>query len=197
MKILLYSWNANNERILAGNLIKMGFEVDWFRKECKNYTRDMELAMKMIQHVHAEAVEAVISFNYFPIISSVCNTCEIPYYAWVYDCPHFTLYAGQMAYECNHIGIFDREMVTQLEQYGIHTVSHVPLSVDVEYFNRIITHSSEQERKKYRCDISFVGSLYSDEHNYYDLLFSHDAPSAGDNNMDAVIREQCFTYQEN
>lgn len=75
----------------------------------------MELAMEMIQAVHRETAEAVVSFNYFPIVSMICQTCGIPYYAWVYDCPHFTLYAKQVGSPHNHIGIFDREMVRQLE----------------------------------------------------------------------------------
>ena len=91
MKLILYSWDANNEQILADNLIKLGFDVVWFRKVCRHYTRDMELAMEMIQTVHREGAEAVVSFNYFPIISMICQTCGIMYYAWVYDCPHFTL----------------------------------------------------------------------------------------------------------
>ena len=66
-----------------------------------------------IQRAHKGA-EAVVSFNYFPIVSMICNTCQIPYYAWVYDCPHFTLYAKQIGLPCNHIGIFDREMVAVL-----------------------------------------------------------------------------------
>ncbi|MDE6749124.1 MAG: DUF3880 domain-containing protein, partial [Lachnospiraceae bacterium] len=190
MRLLLYSWNANNEKVLADNLIKMGFSVTWFRKECKHYTRDMELAMEMIQHIHAEAVEAVISFNYFPIISMICNTCRIPYYSWVYDCPHFTLYAKQITLPCNHIGIFDKEMVRQLEDYGVGTAYHVPLSVDVEYFDKAIAGASRAEQEKYQCDISFVGSLYTDEHNYYDMLFGAD--SGGEK----AIRQQCFDYRK-
>ena len=190
MRLLLYSWNANNEKVLADNLIKMGFSVTWFCKECKHYTRDMELAMEMIQHIHAEAVEAVVSFNYFPIISMICNTCRIPYYSWVYDCPHFTLYAKQITLPCNHIGIFDKEMVRQLEDYGVHTVYHVPLSVDAEYFDKVISGASRTEREKYQCDISFVGSLYTDKHNYYDMLFG--AESGGEK----AIRQQCFAYEK-
>lgn len=196
MRILLYSWNANNEQILADNFIKLGFDVIWFRKECKHYTRDMELAMEMIQKIHAEQAEAVVSFNYFPIISMICNTCQIPYYAWVYDCPHFTLYAKQIALPCNHIGIFDKEIVRRLEEYGVQTVFHAPLSVDGQYFHRIITQASRKEREKYQCDISFVGSLYTDEHNYYDLLFSG---ADNDDNMDeadGIIRKQCFSYDK-
>lgn len=189
MRLLLYSWNANNEQILADNLIRLGFEVIWFRKVCRHYTRDMELAMEMIQHIYAQAIEAVVSFNYFPIISMICNTCQIPYYSWVFDCPHFTLYAKQIALPCNHIGIFDKEMVRKLEEYGIQTVYHVPLSVDIEYFNNVIAQTSGKE--KYQCDISFVGSLYTDEHNYYDMLFPNT-----DESMEAAIRQQCFSYEK-
>lgn len=199
MKLLLYSWNANNEQILADNLIEMGFEVIWFRKECRHYTRDMELAMEMIPFIHAQKIEAVVSFNYFPIVSMICNTCQTPYYAWVYDCPHFTLYAKQVTLPCNHIGIFDRQMVRQLDNYGINTVYHVPLSVDTAYFGRRIARASQQEKVKYQSDISFVGSLYTDEHNYYDTLFCGScereaADAAG--LIHNIIEKQCFSYHK-
>ena len=161
MKLLFYSWNANNEQILVNSLKGMGFDVVWFQKECHHYTRDMGLAMEMIQLIHVQTVEAVVSFNYFPIISMICNTCQIPYYAWVYDCPHFTLYAKQIALECNHIGIFDREMVRHMRNYGVDTVYHIPLSVDVSYFAQIIADASQWEKAKLHSDISFVGSLYT------------------------------------
>ncbi len=171
MKLILYSWNANNEQILVDNLIKLGFEVVCFRKECRHYTRDMELAMEMIPFIHAQGAEAVVSFNYFPMVSMICNTCQIPYYAWVYDCPHFTLYAKQIGLPCNHIGIFDREMARQLEGYGVNTVHHVPLAVDTACFDAVISQATPQEKDRFRCDISFVGSLYTDAYNYYDRLF--------------------------
>lgn len=214
MRLILYSWQANNEQILADNLIKMGFDVVWFRKECKHYTRDMELAMEMIQTIHREGAEAVVSFNYFPIVSMICHTCGILYYAWVYDCPHFTLYAKQVGDPGNHIGIFDREMVRRLEEdYGITTVYHAPLSVDAEYFGNVLARASQTERDRYRCDISFVGSLYTDEHNYYDLLFSGDRESgtqaAGDqespkrsataserDTIEVFMKQQRFAYEK-
>ena len=48
VKIILYSWGANNEHVLADNLTKLGFEVIFFQKECRHYTRDMELAMELM-----------------------------------------------------------------------------------------------------------------------------------------------------
>ena len=40
IKIMLYSWGANNEQILADNLIDLGLEVVWYDKPCRHYTRD-------------------------------------------------------------------------------------------------------------------------------------------------------------
>lgn len=195
MRLLLYAWSASNEQILADNLIKLGFEVVWFRKKCRHYTRDMELAMEMIPFIHEQKAEAVISFNYFPIVSMICHTCGIPYYAWVYDSPHFTLYAKQVCLPCNHIGIFDREMVGHMESYGVHTVYHAPLAVDAAYFEGVTKSASRGEREKYRCGVSFVGSLYTGEHNYYDILFPGGKRGAGTGeNWDALIERQCFSY---
>ena len=78
LKLLLYSWNANNEQVLADNLQKFGFELVVYDKPCKHYTRDLEFASDMIPFIHVQNVEAVISFNYFPILSMICNTCQIP-----------------------------------------------------------------------------------------------------------------------
>ncbi len=197
MKLILYSWNANNEQILSDSLTQLGFEVTWFCKECRHYTRDMELAMELLQQIHAKGAEAIVSFNYFPIISMVCHTCRIPYYAWVYDCPHFTLYAKQMHYGCNHVGVFDRDMVRQLEDYGATTVSHVPLAVDTTYFGSVIDSAPQREREEYRCDISFVGSLYTGENDYYDMLFPEEAwdcPHRG--LIEDTLGRQCFSYRE-
>ena len=192
MRLLLYSWKSNSEQVLADNLIKLGFEVLWFHKECRHYTRDMELAMEMIPYIHENRIEAVISFNYFPIISMICDTSGIPYYSWVYDSPHFTLYAKHVMLPCNHIGIFDRKMTERLKSRGVNTVNHVPLSVDTDVFLSVIQKASVKEKEKYRCDISFVGSLYTDEHNYYDRLF----PEKTKEILNPVIQKQCFYYQK-
>ena len=190
MKLLLYSWKANNEKIFAEKLSIFKFEVVWYDKPCRHYTRDLELAADMIPFIHQNGIEAVISFNYFPIISMICDTCKIPYYAWVYDCPHFTLYAKHIMLPCNHIGIFDRDMVKRLREHGVQTVYHVPLSVDTAYFADMIRKTPKRLKDPYCSDISFVGSLYTDEHNYYDLLLTDRERDVADE----WIRRQSFCY---
>ena len=201
MRLLLYSWKANNEQILADNLIKLGFEVLWFDKVCKHFTRDMDLAAEMIPYIHQQSIEAVVSFNYFPILSMICHTCQIPYFSWVYDCPHFTLCAKQIMLPYNHIGIFDREMVRHLrETYQVSTVFHAPLAVDTGYFDKVIRREygkGKEALAKYKCDVSFVGSLYTDEHNYYDILNVERADhSVAIKSPAQLIARQCFSYKE-
>ena len=190
MKLLLYSWKANNEKIFAEKLRLFQFKVIWYDKPCRHYTRDLELAADMIPFLHENGIEAVVSFNYFPIISMICDTCKIPYYAWVYDCPHFTLYAKHIMLSCNRIGIFDRDMVRGLREHGVQTVHHVPLSVDTAYFADMIRKAPNRLKDSYCSDISFVGSLYTDEYNYYDhLLTDREREHA-----DEWIRRQSFCY---
>lgn len=168
MKLLFYSWDANNEISLKEALLSLGHEIVVYDKPCVHYTRDMSLAQDMISFINSNMVEGVISFNYFPIISSICQATGIQYYSWVYDCPHLTLFAGTVNYPCNHIGIFDRDMVRELQSLGVSQAFHLPLAVDVNRFEKTINNSNNSEA--YRCSVSFVGSLKTGENDYFNVL---------------------------
>lgn len=174
MRIILYKWNANNESALYNALLEMNYEVICFQKECKDYTRDMDLASELIQLVVSYKADAVISFNYFPIISVVCDVTDSLYYSWVYDNPHLTLYAKTISLPNNRIFIFDREMVDELKLKGISNAMHLPLATDVTYYSRVISNS--RNIGKYRSDVSFVGSLYTDAYNYFDKFYGINTP---------------------
>lgn len=163
MKIILYKWGSNSERILHKTLTKLGHEVIICSLKCKHYTRDLELARELIELVHKSDSEAVISYNYFPIISMVCKTTGIQYYSWVYDSPHHTLLAHAVQNECNHIGCFDKAMSEHFNISGIKTISYLPLGN--------IWEDAIDRDERYSCDISFVGSLYTDKYNYYDNIY--------------------------
>lgn len=169
MKLILYCWDSNIENILYQNLIKLGHDVIKYSRKCNHLTRDLSLAQDLIPFIHQNACEGIVSFNFFPIVSMVCQTVGIPYYSWVYDCPHLTLYSRQTAAACNHIGIFDAHMVASLKEYGITGAFHLPLAVDSDFFLGAATASVE-DSQRFACDISFVGSLYNDKHNYFDNI---------------------------
>ncbi len=182
MKLLLYQWGANNESLLETSLKALGHQVFPFAHECKHYTKDMELSMAMITKLHEVGAEGIISFNYFPILSLIAEAGGIPYFSWVYDCPHFTLYSAPVLRDVNRIGIFDEGMVRELKGKAVNTVFHLPLG---------ITDFSLSNSAKYSCDVSFVGSLYTGEYDYYSLMDKDLIPGA-----EAAIEARVFNYSE-
>ncbi len=185
MKVILYSWSGCYETVLERQLRALGHETVTYSRKCIHYTRDLELAQEFINLIYNEEAEAIISYNYFPIISMVCNTVNIPYYSWIFDSPHHTVYAKSSAYSCNHIFDFDRASADRLNRIGINTVKHMPLGVDWDSYAR--------EEDKYICDVSFVGSLYTDRHNHYDAISLPDKLRC---KADKFIQRQCFNYEE-
>lgn len=183
MKILFYKWQAYNEDIIEYNLGKMGHDIVPYDKECVNYTKDLKLASDMIPFIHTNGIEAVFSTNYFPIISSICDVVGIPYYSWVFDSPHFTLFSKQSLLSCNHIAVFDKELANSLREKGCNTVYHVPLSVDSDRFQKTIKAANPTQRNKYSTDIAFIGTLYTNEFHYFDTL-----------NVDTSVRKKTEDY---
>lgn len=194
MKILLYSWGSNNDEILKNNLIKLGHEVYVCTTKCEHYSRDMKLAQEMIFEINSKKIEAVVSFNYFPIISLVCDTTKTGYFAWVYDCPHLTLWAKTISLPCNHIGIFDRGMVSELKSYGVNTVFHLPLAADTAHFDLQIQKNERRMfgSSRYAYDVSFIGSLYTDGHNYFDKVYPENTPEP----IEDFINRYTLNYEE-
>lgn len=190
MKLVYYAWGAYNDQVFQHNLKSMGFELVIFSENCTNYTRDLTFAASLMNVINTSGAEAVISFDYFPIISLACDTCKIPYYAWVYDSPHKTLQAKCVNLACNHIGVFDRELVEKMKGEGIQTVYHAPLAVDTHSFDYLI---KENDDDAFSCDVSFVGSLYTDTNNYYNELHSQ-AEIWSD--IDELVSSQCFNYRD-
>lgn len=198
MNILLYKWGGFNEDILEKNLIQLGYNVKCLELICNDYNTDINLAMKLMEFIRVEKIEGVFSFNFFPIIAVTCNAVGVKYYSWVYDCPHTTLFSNAVKYDTNIIGLFDKKLFAELREKGINTVRHIPLAVDCEELSKRIN--------KYRndrgiCDISFVGSLYTDKNTYYDNYKNQDGLVQKDkeswNELDKLIQKQVFEYKKN
>ena len=52
----------------------------------------------------------IISFDFFPALSQICESYNIKYVSWVYDWPNYTLFHKEAYNKCNRIFLFEREM---------------------------------------------------------------------------------------
>ncbi|MCM1543519.1 MAG: DUF3880 domain-containing protein, partial [Blautia sp.] len=133
----------------------------------------------------------VFSFNYFPIISKVCDTLDVTYVSWVYDNPLVALYSYTLANPCNRVFLFDRQEYLFFQKNGIPTVFYLPLAAAPSRWRA--DASSPRIHEKYRADISFVGSLYTEpKHQLYERL--QGLPDFTRGYLDAIMQVQKSAY---
>lgn len=164
-RILVYCWDSISEPMTIRAMKELGYGVLTFHKKMKDYHADAEFAQEFITFLHAEKPDMVFSYDYFPLLSMICQMNGIPYAAWIYDCPMYTLLSGTIGNACNRIFCFDEAYALRLQEMGAANVYHFPLGSDTKLYVNAIKECQKETEQNYRCDISFVGSLYNDEKN--------------------------------
>lgn len=140
---------------------------------------------KRIQDTHCEAV---FSLNYFPTISMGCQQYCCHYIAWVYDNPQLRVYDKTIFNECNHIFTFDSHMEQTLRSRGVENIYYAPMAANVKRLTSPVI--TPDIRSKYTCEVSFVGSLYNDEHNFYDRLLEKAKNPYLEGYLEALLESQ-------
>lgn len=163
--IIVYRWNSNSERAVIRNLEQMGYRVIVPDRQIGDYHADAAFAKELMECIHGQKPVAVFSYDYFPIISSVCEIVRLPYVSWIYDCPLYTLNSATIRNSCNHIYCFDAVYTQRLKVRGAANCVHLPLGVDEREFADVLEGAFDGQKQRYACDASFVGSLYNDSHN--------------------------------
>lgn len=167
MKILIIKWNAFGKDDIEEAFLAEGHGLVRFpistRRDARN---DPEVEKDLTTMLRGEVPDVVFSLNYFPLVSNVCNKEHIPYLSWVYDCPYVRLYSYTILNPCNTVYIFDRELYLEFYNAGIPTVRYLPLAANTERLDLM----DQGNRLPYLYDISFVGSLYTESHNFYDRM---------------------------
>lgn len=105
----------------------------------------------------------VLTYLFIPGISDLCEKYRIPYIAWVYDSPLISIFHESVFNSMNRIFIFDKAFFNRLIQIGIPHVYYMPLAANTTRWNDLAF--TDEDRERFFCDISFVGSLY--EQNAY------------------------------
>lgn len=165
MKVLLYQWEAYGEQPLQKTLSKLGYEVVTYNRKIENHLLDEAFLTQLVMKLIQERIQAIISFDFFPLVSMACQAAKIPYISWVYGAPHYSLYCDVALKEHNFIFCFDRVQAEKLQLAGAAHAYHLPLAADTELFQNII--AAKGKRKE---EISFVGNLYTDENYYFSQI---------------------------
>ncbi len=203
MKILIADWDSFGDRDIEEVFAAKGFDVvksPYVESEPEPVTtKQLADFAETIASTHPDCV---FSYNFFPPISDICQQASVPYISWVYDSPYMHLYSKSIENPVNRVFLFDGGLCQALNARGIDTVYHLPLGVNTARYNRQCGTPDRPKKSGFlnlttgrlslESDISFVGSLYTEErHRLYDRL-NPDAYTGG--YLDAMIAAQKHIY---
>lgn len=168
MNILFLDWKSIGNEDLIQAAKKLGISVTTYAFDNHIDDDDKEFMAKFKEDLEKLSFDFVLSFNYFPVVSKVCNELGVKYAAWVYDNPAVRLFSYTLINKCNYVFVFDSQMYELFASQGFKNVFYLPMAAPVERYDSITV--TDDMAKKYGGDISFVGQLYTEDHTYYDRL---------------------------
>lgn len=164
MKILYIDWDSFGREDMKEAFLAEGHDLQCFPFSNKEGRHEASVETALKAAIHSFQPDLVFSFNYFPLISNVCNAVSVKYLSWIYDSPYVMLYSYTVINPCNLIFVFDRALCEQFCRNGIATVHYLPMAA-----NPVRLHTLT-DKTAYEYDISFVGSLYTESHNFFDRM---------------------------
>ncbi len=196
MKILLVEWNSYGNKSIEALFRQRGYEVMKAPYEEKG-PADLRKARAedFAQAIQSYRPDYVFSFNYFPVISNLCQERHIPYLSWIYDSPFLDIYSYTVLNEVNRIFFFDGGIVADFAANRIGTVHHLPLGIDVGRYEKMTGMPGNPNGRK-QSDLTFVGALYSEpRHRLYDKFAGISPYAKG--YLDAAVQVQKRLYGGN
>lgn len=190
LKVLFIEWNSYCNEDMKSILREQGHLVQCVPFPNGIRTEKSEAQKLLTRELEKVLYDFVFSFNYFPVISEICQQAGVKYLSWVYDSPYIHVYSYTILNDCNYVFLFDYAVYEELKLAGIGTVYYLPLAVNEKRL------AGFEESDIDAMDISFVGSLYTEpKHRLYDKFQGIDAYSKG--YLEAIIQAQKRVYGYN
>lgn len=163
MKLLFFKWHSFMNKGIEHGLRELGISYDTFFYQFNDWEKDDLFLEQFRAYLKMGTYTDVLSVNFSPLISGLCEEFGIVYTAWVYDSPLHIRNIDSLRNSCNRIFFFDKGQAEIHRKEGVNAV-HLPLAVDVEVFR---INASKREKEEYRTDVSLVGKLYQTEYSYF------------------------------
>ncbi|MBO5166783.1 MAG: glycosyltransferase [Lachnospiraceae bacterium] len=164
MKIVFHRYGSICEPDLIDAFTRCGLSVieddtEIYQKSITAEERIRLLGEQILIHKPA----FVFSINFFPYISEICEKLHTLYVALSVDCPVLELFSVSIRNKCNRIFLFDYMQYEKFHPENPDCIFYLPLAVNTERWDTVLKELTPTDYKKYTCDISFVGSLYTEK----------------------------------
>ena len=140
--------------------------------------------------IEQDSYQMVFTINYSVVVSNCCKRYNMKYVSIIYDSPLVSLYSYTITNSCNYIFIFDSALYLELKNGGIDTVYYMPLAVNTDRLDNMA--DTETIRNIFKCDVSFLGSMYNEKYTFYDRLKGISGYTRG--YLEGLMRAQLNVY---
>lgn len=167
IRLLFYQWNAFMQRGIENALKRLKVDYDVYYDIASDWDDDVNFCNKFEDKLVGADYQAVLSVNFMPLISDICQKHGIRYISWVYDSPLHIRRLDTMKNLCNIIYFFDHAQAEYYKDNGVAGAEYLPLAVDPEVFNIDKQGNIVADNKPdvgYCCDVSLLGQLYKSEY---------------------------------
>ena len=189
MKILLYEWSSYLQYDVKCICRDKKIETESFSWKFTDKNKDEAFEQWFRKNVDSRRFDALLSINYWPMLSQMAQEQGLKYIAWCYDNPLNVVRVEEtLGNPVNYVFFFDRIQAERYRSAGFDTVYYLPLGVNASRLGSL--QITPADRQAYSAEISFVGSLY--ESHFWDLYRLMDEYTRG--YLDAVIAAQQNLY---
>ena len=195
MKVLFWQLNIISEVGIERAFRTMNIDLVIHKQKLIDFDHDKNCLQTVSNYLSSSNFDCVFTVDFVPIISRVCEIYKVPYISWIVDCPCFQLYSKTISNSVNRIFIFDYAQYQKFLPKNPDNIFYQPLGTDVDTFDQCIP--TKKEKNAYSCDISFVGSLYTEKCNYSDEKMPPKLKGYFDGLMDAQLLIQGYNFLEN
>lgn len=167
MNILIYHWGAYLQYDIYELCKERGIRFREFTWKFESKNVDEKFEKWFSDNIAIDTYDAVLSVNYFPVLSEACKKKNLKYIAWCYDNPlNVERIEETLGNSNNYVFFFDKVQFFRYVRKGFETVYHLPLGVNSNRLRKLRVTASDRE--KYSADVSLVGNLY--ESRIHELL---------------------------
>lgn len=170
MKILIYRYGSICEPDVINAFKRLGLTVIEESSEIANKKLTSADRIQLVENtLKSHHPLFVFSINFYPAIAEICSIYRTRYICWTVDSPVPELFSESMRRTTNHIFLFDQAQYQHFSPYNPEGIRYLPLAACTERFDTVISDISDADRKAYKTDISFIGSLYSEKNPMHQL----------------------------
>lgn len=189
MKILYLQSRVQQNASIVFALDKMGHNVACYQNSIEDIGKDEKIQKALEAFLRKHSPSFVISTVFDSSVADITKRLGMKYAVWCMDSPAFSVWTPDAESDHCYIFYFDDREYELKRQSGLKNVYHLPLAADTVWCDQLAV--SDEDLRKYGCNMSFIGSLYTN--NLYDKTIVQ-FPADIQESFTALLENSAFVW---